>query len=291
MLQTLLDGLLIGGIYAIIALGLTLIFGVMHVINMTHGEFVMIGMFISYFLFSKFGMDPFVSILFSVPVCFVIGYYLYRWFVEKAKRVREENTLLLTAGAGILFANVMALPAFIGPKFLRLTGENLYWENKVWHIGGLSLNATLTAGFVVTALFIYGLHMFLTKTDTGFAIRAASQEPTAATIVGVNVSVISGLTFGLGAAFAGIAGNILAANYPIYASIGTLFVVKAFVIVVLGGMGSIPGAALGGLILGVTESFGAAYTPGGTGFRDIFGLIIFLLVLLFRPQGLFGRAK
>lgn len=291
MVQTLADGLLIGGIYAVIALGLTLIFGVMRVINMAHGEFVMIGMFVSYLLFSKLGVDPFLSILITVPVCFVIGFSLYRVFVEKAQRASEENTLLLTAGASIFIANFMALPAFIGPKFLRLSSENLYWANKVWYVGGISLNAAMAAGFLVTGVIIFVLHMLLLKTDTGFAIRASAQDPTAATIMGVNVPFISGITFGLGAAFAGVAGNILAANYPIYASIGTLFVVKAFVIVVLGGMGSIPGAAVGGLILGVAESFGSAYLPHGSGFRDVFGLVIFLLVLLFRPQGLFGKGR
>lgn len=291
MLQTLVDGLAIGGIYAIIALGLTLIFGVMRVINMSHGEFVMIGMFVSYFLFTSFGVDPFLSILISAPICFVIGYVLYRLFVEKAKKAREENTLLLTAGAGILMVNAMALPGLIGPNFLRLTGDNLFWENKVWHFGGISVNAAMMTGFFLTALLIVLLHFFLNKTDVGLAIRAAAQEPMAARIVGINVSVIAGLTFGLGAAFAGIAGNILATSYPIYASIGTLFIVKAFIIVVLGGLGSIPGAAIGGLILGVTESFGVALIPGATGYRDAFGLVIFLLVLLLRPQGLFGRGK
>lgn len=290
MIQTLTDGLMIGGIYAIIALGLTLIFGVMHVINMAHGEFVMIGMFVAYLMFTKLGIDPFVSILITMPVCFIIGFLLYKLAVERAKKGGEENTLLLTAGASILIANVMALPAFIGPKFLRLTG-GLYWSNKVWTIGGISLNASMMMGFIITAILIFCLHLFLTKTDTGSAIRASAQDPLASTIVGVNVSLISGLTFGLGAAFAGVAGNILASNYPIYSSIGTLFVIKAFIIVVLGGMGSIPGAAMGGLILGVAESFGTAYIPNGTGFRDAFGLVIFLLVLLFRPQGLFGRGK
>ena len=291
MLQTLIDGLSIGGVYAIIALGLTLIFGVLRVINMAHGDFVMIGMFITYFLFNSLGLDPFISIFISAPVCFMIGYCLYRVFVEKARKVSEENTLLLTAGASVLIANIMALPFFLGPNFLRLTGENLYWENKIWHIGSISLNAPLVIGFFITALLIFLLNLFLIKTDTGLAIRASAQEPEAAKIVGINVAVIAGLTFGLGAAFAGVSGNILATTYPIYANIGTMFIVKAFIIVVLGGMGSVPGAAIGGLILGIAESFGATYIPGGTGFKDIFGLLIFLFVLLVRPQGLFGRGK
>src|SRR5690606_5803658 len=126
-------------------------------------------------------------------------------------------------------------------------------------------------------------------TDTGLAIRAAAQEPLAAKIVGVNVLLISSITFGLGAAFAGIAGSVLSTTYPIYASIGALFLVKAFIIVVVGGMGSIPGAAIGGLVLGVIESFGATYVPGGTAYRDVFGLVIFLIILLYRPQGIFGK--
>lgn len=289
MMQTFFDGLMIGGVYASIALGLTLIFGVMRVINMTHGEFVMIGMFTSYFIFTKLNIDPFVSILITAPVCFLIGYFLYSAFVSKAQKGGEENTLMLTAGASILLVNVAALPYFLGPNFSRLTGASLYWENKIWNIGGITFNASLAVGFVLTAVMIFLLSVFLKKTDTGLAMRAAAQKPTAARIVGINVPFISGITFGLGAVFAGIAGNVLSTTYPIYASIGALFLVKAFVIVVLGGMGSIPGAALGGLVLGVTESFGATYIPGGTAYRDVFGLVIFLLVLLYRPQGLFGR--
>jgi branched-chain amino acid transport system permease protein len=289
MFQTLINGLMIGGVYATIALGLTLIFGVMRIINMAHGEFVMIGMFVSYFLFSRAGVDPFVSVLAVVPVCFAIGYGLYRLFVEKASHRSEENTLLLTAGAGIMLVNIMALPTLIGPNFLRLVGAGLFWQDKVWQVGGLSFNAALLAGFALTAALIGLLNLFLRKTDTGLAMRAAAQQPLAARIVGIDVSSISALTFGLGAAFAGIAGCVLSTIYPIYASIGALFLVKAFVIVVLGGMGSIPGAAVGGLVLGVTESFGATYIPGGTAYRDVFGLVLFLLVLLYRPQGLFGR--
>ena len=289
MVQALLDGLMIGGVYAIIALGLTLIFGVMRVINLTHGEFVMIGMFVSYFLFGKMGLDPFISILISAPVCFFIGYFLFKFFVQKAQKGGEENTLLLTAGASILLANTAALPFFLGPNFSRLTGANLYWENRLWHIFGYTFNASLLAGFFVTGLLIFLLNLFLKKTDTGLAMRAAAQQPLAARIVGINVPLISGITFGLGSVFAGVAGNILSTTYPIYAGIGSLFLVKAFVIVVLGGMGSIPGAALGGLILGVTESLGATYIPGGTAYRDVFGLVLFLVVLLYRPQGLFGK--
>ncbi len=289
MLQTLFDGMMIGGIYAIIALGLTIIFGVMKVINMSHGDFVMIGMFVAYFLFKAIGLDPFLSMFVAVIVCFFIGFFLYKFFVEKAKKGRDENTLLVTAGSSIFLVNFMALPFLLGPNFLRMTGENLYWENKLWKIGGITFNASFLMGFIITGLLIVILHLFLTRTDTGLAIRAASQEQMAATIIGINVSRISALTFGLGAAFAGIAGCVLATTYPIYASIGSLFLVKAFVIVVLGGMGSIPGAAIGGLILGITESFGATYIPGGTGYRDVFGLILFLLILLYRPHGLFGK--
>ncbi|OFS85623.1 hypothetical protein HMPREF3144_05135 [Oligella sp. HMSC05A10] len=289
MIQTLFDGLMIGGVYASIALGLTLIFGVMRVINMAHGEFVMIGMFVSYFTFRIFGIDPFVSIIFTTPVCFFIGYFLYSFFVSKAQKGSEENTLMLTAGASILLVNIAALPYFLGPNYSRLTGESLYWENKILVIGGITFNASLAVGFLLTIVLFLLLTLFLKKTDTGLAMRAAAQKPMAARIVGINVPFISGVTFGLGSVYAGVAGSVLSTTYPIYASIGSLFLVKAFVVVVLGGMGSIPGAAIGGLILGITESFGATYIPGGTAYRDVFGLVLFLIVLLYRPQGLFGR--
>lgn len=284
LLQSVLDGLLNGGIYALIALGLTLIFGVMKIINMAHGEFLMIGMYASYFLYRYTGVDPFLSIPLSAAVAFLFGVALYRLGVGKASQSSVENTLLFTAGAGLFVANLAQY--LWSPNYVRL---DLWYGNDVFRLGGLTFGVSKVIAFVVTAALICVVWHFLHRTETGSAIRAASQDPVAAQIVGVNVARVSMLTFGIGAAFSAIAGTMLATGIAFYPTIGTIFVIKAFIVVVLGGMGNIFGAALGGLLLGVTESLGAVYLSSG--FTDAYGLVLFILILLFRPQGILAKKQ
>ncbi|MBO8172954.1 MAG: branched-chain amino acid ABC transporter permease [Bacillaceae bacterium] len=280
-LQSLISGIMTGGVYAIIALGLTLIFGVMRIINMAHGEFLMIGMYISYFSYTLFHIDPFISIVISAPLTFLLGVVIYRFVVSRSQN--EENSLILTAGLSLVLANTALL--LWSPDYRHL---KVPYGTEVVKLGNISVSLPMLISFLITIAITLLLYWFLNKTDLGLAIRASAQESEAATVMGINVKKIAMITFGIGAAFASISGSLLAPALYAYPTIGTLFLVKAFVVVVLGGMGSVEGALIGGIILGVTESLGSVYIS--TGMTDAFGLILFLLILLFRPSGLFGTA-
>ena len=280
-LQTLVSGIMTGGIYAIIALGLTLIFGVMRIINMSHGEFLMIGMYISYFSYTILHIDPFISILISAPLTFALGAIIYRFIVSKSGN--EENSLILTAGVSLVLANLVLI--IFSPDYRHL---KVSYGTEVFRFINVSVSLPMLISFLVTIGITVLLYWFLNRTDLGLAIRASAQEKEAAVIVGINVQRIAMITFGIGASFAATSGTLLAPVLYTYPTIGTLFLVKAFVVVVLGGMGSIEGALLGGIILGATESLGSVYIS--TGMTDAFGLVLFILILLLKPSGLFGAA-
>ena len=283
-MQTVISGLLIGGVYAVIAVGLTLIFGVMRVINMAHGDFLMVGMYVAYWAYTLANLDPFWAPVLSGPVVFGIGLLLYRFVAGRVAHTREENTLLLTAGISLALSNLAMFLWRPDYRYVRTayTTATFGWE-------GVAINWALTIAFCISAGLFLGVHLFLQRTWTGFGIRAAAQDREAAIAMGVDVDSIAALTFGLGAGLAAIAGSLLTPAFYIYPTVGSLFLIKSFVVVVLGGLGSVPGAAVGGLILGLGESLGAVYI--GSGYRDVVGLVIFLLVLLLRPAGLFGTAR
>ncbi|MDQ0338143.1 branched-chain amino acid transport system permease protein [Caldalkalibacillus uzonensis] len=281
-MQSIIDGILNGAIYAVIALGLTLIFGVMKIINMAHGEFVMLGMFSTYFIYQYAGLDPYLTIPFTGIIVFLFGLLMYQFGVGKIPGLTEENSLLFTAGASLFIAN---LAQFLwSPNYRRL---DLPYGVTTLQVGDLAISVTKIISLCIVLVCVIGLWYFLHKTFVGMAIRASSQEKIAASLMGINVKRIAMITFGIGAGFSAIAGTLLTAEIAFYPTVGTIFIIKAFIVVVLGGMGNIPGAAVGGIILGVAESLGAVYVSSG--FTDAYGLIIFLLILLFRPQGLLGR--
>lgn len=278
-IQTLIDGFLNGAIYAVIALGLTLIFGVMKIINMAHGDFVMLGMFSTFFIYQYTGLDPYLSIPITGTIVFLIGVCVYRFGVGKVPGLTEENSLLFTAGASLFIAN---LAQFLwSPNYRRV---DLSYGVSTISVGDLAISITKILSLGVVIICVIALWFFLNRTFTGMAIRASSQEKAAASLMGVNVQRIAMLTFGIGAGFSAIAGTLLTAEIAFYPTVGTIFIIKAFIVVVLGGMGNIPGAAVGGIILGLAEGLGAVYISSG--YTDAYGLIIFLFILLFRPQGL-----
>lgn len=278
-IQTLIDGFLNGAIYAVIALGLTLIFGVMKIINMAHGDFVMLGMFSTFFIYQYTGLDPYLSIPITGTIVFLIGVCVYRFGVGKVPGLTEENSLLFTAGASLFTAN---LAQFLwSPNYRRV---DLSYGVSTISVGDLAISITKILSLGVVIICVIALWFFLNRTFTGMAIRASSQEKAAASLMGVNVQRIAMLTFGIGAGFSAIAGTLLTAEIAFYPTVGTIFIIKAFIVVVLGGMGNIPGAAVGGIILGLAEGLGAVYISSG--YTDAYGLIIFLFILLFRPQGL-----
>ena len=282
--QSLVSGLLTGSLYAMIAVGLTIIFGVMRIINMAHGEFVMLGMFGAFWAHSLWHIDPFVSILIWVPVMFVFGVAVHRYLLRKIIPGGELNTLLYTAGLSLLIAN-LALLAWSGDY----RNINLDYALRPARPFGIAVPIPLAIAFVLAIVITLALYFFLVRTDTGRAVRATAQNPDAAALMGVNVTRIDMITFGLGTALAGAGGVLLAPSLYLYPTVGEILSVKCFVIVVLGRLGSVPGAILGGLLLAIVESFGAVYVS--VAYKDVIGFVLFLGVLLFRPSGLWGTAK
>lgn len=282
--QSLVNGILTGTLYAMIGVGLTVIFGVMRIINLAHGDMVMLGMFGAYWSYTLWKIDPFVSALLLVPLLFIAGMLAYRFLLKAIIPGGELNTLLYTAGLSLLIAN-LALFAWTG-DYRTL---NLAYAEVPLRPYGIAVPVPLAIAFGLAVLITVALYFFLARTDTGRAVRATSQNAEAAALMGINVENISMITFGLGAALAAAAGVLLVPSLYLYPTVGEILIVKCFVIVVLGGLGSVPGAIAGGILLGVVESYGAVYVS--VAYKDTIGFIIFLLVLLFRPQGLFGARQ
>jgi branched-chain amino acid transport system permease protein len=284
LIQSILSGVLIGGVYALIGIGLTLIFGVMRVINFAQGELVMVGMYCTFWLFLLLGIDPFVSVLLTGPAMFILGAILQRSLINRVLDALPQNQILLTIGIGLVLSNTAMLVFTSDYRILSTS----YSSSSV-ALGAMRLSTPLIYCFLITAAITAGLYWFLVKTDVGHAIRATAQDRDAAMLMGVNVRTMGVLAFGLGAALAGAAGALVAPIYYIYPQVGGAFTLKAFVVVVLGGMGSIVGATLGGVLIGVAESVSGTYV--GSGWKDICVYVIFLLVLLLKPSGLLGKSR
>jgi branched-chain amino acid transport system permease protein len=273
-----------GALYAMIGIGLTIVFGVMRIINLAHGEMVMLGMFGAFWSQKLWGFDPFLSILLWTPLLFVLGVFVYHFLLRKIIPGGELNTLLYTAGLSLLIAN-LALMLWTG-DYRTISLEYTITPMRPL---GIAVPAALAIGFGVSAAITGALWLFLGRTDIGRAIRATSQNKEAAILMGIDVDRVAAVAFGLGTALAGAAGVLLAPSLYLYPTVGELLIVKSFVIVVLGGLGSVPGAIAGGILLGLVESLGAVYVS--TTYKDGLGYIIFLLVLLYRPSGIFGVGK
>ncbi len=283
-IQSLISGILIGGVYALIGIGLTIIFGVMRVINFAHGDLLMLGMYLTYFLFTLLHIDPFLSIVITIPLMFLYGAFLQKVFINRALNALPQNQILLTIGMGLVMSNSVMLAFTSDYKILSTT----YSSSSV-SVLGISISEPLVVSFIITAAITAALYWFLYRTDTGQAIRATAQDRDAAQLMGINVSRMSLIAFGMGTSLAATAGALIAPTYYIFPQVGSVFTLKAFVITVLGGMGSIVGATLGGVLIGVAESVGGAYL--GSGWKDVIVFVLFLLVLLFRPAGLLGTSK
>ncbi len=283
-MQSLISGILIGGVYALIGIGLTIIFGVMRVINFAHGDLLMIGMYGTYYLFTLFNIDPFVSIIITIPLMFLYGAFLQKFFINRVLGSLPQNQILLTIGMGLVMSNAVMLAFTSDYKILSTS-----YSSSSFDVLGISVSSPLAISFVITAVITAALYWFLLKTDTGQAIRATAQDREAAQLMGINVKRMSIIAFGLGSALAGTAGALISPTYYIFPQVGSIFTLKAFVITVLGGMGSIVGATLGGILIGVAESIGGVYF--GSGWKEVVVFVLFLLVLLFKPAGLMGKSN
>lgn len=284
ILQTLLDGLLMGGVYGLVAIGLTLIFGVMKVINFAHGALMMLGMYATYWAFALLHIDPYVSIVITIPILFFVGVCFQKFLINPIIDAPEHNQLLLTLGVSLFLENLVVFLWSPNYRVVRTSYEFVYF-----YIGDVSISLLRLLAFCVAMLVASIVYLVLTKTDLGKAIRAASEEPGGALLMGINVRRIYWITFGIGAACAGVSGTAVAPFFPVYPTVGGVFVITAFMVVVLGGMGSVIGAFVGGLIIGVADNVGGLFFPGAM--KHLLSFIIFILILLFRPAGLFGGSK
>lgn len=285
--QTIICGVLLGGMYALIAIGMTLIMGVMKIINLAHGALVMVGMYITYVCFHYYGLDPYLGMFIAMPVLFFIGCLIQKYMINRLVAVESilpENQVLLTVGIMLVLTEVIRL-IFKSDYRSVATG----YSGKTIFVGDISISFTMTVGFLIAMLFTYLLHVFLTKTDLGRSIRATAQDSDAAIYMGINAKRVTIITFGLGSALAAAGGSLLLPLFYLWPDIGHLFTAKSFIITILGGMGSTVGAIFGGLTLGIAESLGATYIS--MGYKDIVGLIIFILVLLFLPGGFKSLTK
>ncbi len=284
LIQALVSGILIGGVYALIGIGLTIIFGVMRVINFAHGDLLMVGMYATYYLFTLANIDPFISIVITMPLMFLFGALLQKVFINRILGALPQNQILLTIGLGLIMSNSIMMAFTSDYKILTTK-----YSSASFNIMGISISTPLVISFAITSVITAALYWFLRKTNTGQAIRATAQDREAARLMGINVSRMSMIAFGLGAALAGAAGALISPTYYIFPQVGGAFTLKAFVITVLGGMGSIPGATLGGVLIGIAESVGGVYL--GSGWKEVVVFVLFLVVLLFKPSGMFGKSN
>jgi len=282
--QALVTGILIGGVFALLSVGLTLIWGVMRIINFAHGEFLMVGMYIVYFLVANQGWDPYVTLLVSVPALFVVGVAIFRLTIQPILAHSTMNQIMLTLGLSLILQN-LALVFFKADPLIVQTA----YSRVTFSLGPAVVRVPQLIAFGGSGLAAVLLYWFLQKTDAGRAIRAASQNREAAVLMGVDVQRTFLLAFGIGSACLGVAASLMVPFFYTSPTIGLWFGQVAFIVVVLGGMGNFIGALVGGQIIGLTEAFGAAILPGSL--SRVFTFAIFILVLLFRPQGLFGGSR
>ena len=281
ILNVLVFGLLLGGIYGLVSIGLNLIFGVVRIVNFAQGELVMFGMYGCYYAYTKFGLNPYVAVLVVAPLVGLIGVAIQRLVIQPLHN--ESNMqIFATFGLLMLFQNVML--AISGGEAYSIGGQV---GTGVLTVGDMKISVARLVTLLTTTFITIGLHLFLRHTIAGKSIRAVTQDKRAARVMGINVERTFLITFGVGAALAGVAGAMLTPIYSITPAVGGNFILAAFAVVVLGGLGSVWGAYLGGLIVGVVEAFAGYYIDPAL--KNAIWFIIFLVVLIVRPAGLLGQ--
>jgi branched-chain amino acid transport system permease protein len=277
-----LNGLMTGAVYALVALGLTLIYGVLHIINFAHGALLTAAMFAAFFAYRIFGLDPYVATVLLTPLFFLLGYALQRFVIGPAAHGDDRNILLVTLGLAVVIENGLLYAFRADTRTIDLP-----YAFNVVEIGPAFLAVPRLIALAVVMIVALTLWVIMRWTDTGKAIRAVAKEKLGAELSGIDVPHIYAVTFGLGTACLAIAACLLIPTYYVNPSAGNAFVLIAFTIVVLGGMGSVVGALIGGLFVGVVESLSGLYLGESLGQIGIF--VMFILVLLLRPSGLFGE--
>jgi len=281
--QALVDGLALGGVYSLVSIGLTLIYGTLDIVNFAHGDFMMIGMYVAYMLNVAVGFDPLQSLFICTSVLFVIGLAVERGLIHYILDAPPASQIFVTFGLLIALESVALI--IWGPDYRVIRTSYSLADVR---IGAISISAPRAISFVISLMFSGLLYLFLAKTYLGRAIRAVSQHREGAMLVGVDIHQTYMVAFGLGLACVGIAGALVSSFFYIYPDAGLAYTLVAFVVCVLGGMGSFIGALIGGLIIGVTESLtGFFILPA---IKELGSFTVFILILLFKPTGLFGRS-
>jgi len=282
LIQALINGLLLGGIYAAFSAGFSLIFGVMGVVNIANGEMVMIGAFITYFLFDLFKLDPFLTLPFSLGGLFVLGYLLQRLVINRVIGAPPIMSYIMTFGIHLTLANLALLAWSADPRIITTS-----YSGANFSLGGITFPVVQSVTFILAFVIIGALYLLLYRTKIGRAIQATAQDREMARLMGISVHQVYAVTFGLGAAVTGLSGSLIAAFRHVETGMGLPYTIMAFCVVVVGGMGYIPGALVGGLILGIISSVTTHLFTAGWSIAITFFLLY--LILLFRPQGILGK--
>ncbi|RTZ41560.1 branched-chain amino acid ABC transporter permease [Candidimonas sp. SYP-B2681] len=281
--QNLSNGILIGTVYALIGIGLSLVFGVMRIINFAHGDFVVIGMYLAVVLNGLLGWDPYLSLVIAMPAGYVLGYLIQRVILNRIVDAPPETTMLATLGLSLIIANVLLLIFGGEPKSVRVS-----YASDVIPLGQVNISVILLFAGLATTIVTGLLYLILNRTEIGRAIRATSENRLGAELSGINSRRIQAIVFGIGMMLAVTAGvTLIPLLFASPVTTGGLFTLKAFVVTVLGGLGNIGAAIAGGIVLGLVEIFGASYLASE--YRDAYGLVAFLIILLMKPEGLFGK--
>ncbi len=283
-LQVIVNGLLIGGVYALVSVGLTLLFGVVDIVNFAHGEFLMLGMYTTYWAWYAMGMDPILTLVISMPVMFLVGAVVQKFLFKYIMGAPALTQIFLTVGLQFVLQNG-ALMVF-GPQLRKLkTG----YSDQAVHLGTVNVSAPQLIAFAITITLSVLLFLFLSRTDLGKAMKAAQQDKHTAALIGINTDRIFWIAAGISAALTGAAGTAISTYTPVAPTSGAAFGLMAYITVILGSLGNLKGAVVGGLILGLAESFGIQYISADAG--KLLSFSIFILVMLVRPQGLFATKE
>lgn len=284
--QAAINGVMLGGFYAVMVLGFSIIWGVMGVINLAHGEFVMVGAYITWILSKQFGWEPFATVIVVFPVMFAVGYALQRGLINRVIDRPYLISLLVTYGLSIIIANATKILFTATPRTVDTAFSGF------WRVGDVTIPITKTIVLIAALIIMAGLHLFLQYTRLGKSIRAAAQNREAARIVGIEIKHVYAITFAICIGLTAVAGTLVAPTQPIYPFMGPPLTLKAFAITAMAGLGSIPGALMGGIVLGLVEVLIATFVPGvGTNLGIVSSFVILVVVLVTRPQGLFGGLK
>ena len=284
ILQAIVSGLLLGGVYSLICVGLTLTFGVMRIINFAHGEFLMVAMYATYFFAVGFKLEPYAAIVVVLPGLFLFGVMVFYFLIRPIQSRDPLNQMLLLVGLSLVLQN--GALALFSPDTRALQSSLLY--SKI-ELGDVIIGTPILIAFAVSIIVTLALYWQLRFTEFGRMIRAAASDRGAAELMGINVNRVNMLSFGMGVGCLGIAAPLMMPVYYVVPDIGTFFILIAFVVVVLGGLGNFVGAMLASFLVAIAQSIGALFMPGST--APVLPFLLFVLVLLFKPEGLFGRTS